>query len=87
MWRDHPFRQRNKAPTSALGLEVGGKEGGWTKFENRGGRQYRGKGGGCLHKIEAVRDSLPTMRIKEHSYLKIEKKYEHSIVKEISLFL
>ena len=47
MWHDHPFTQRNKETKKAVGVEVG--EWYWIKFE-KGGRQYKGGGGGVFIK-------------------------------------
>ena len=51
MWRDHPFRQRNKTSERAVGVRVGGDG-------ERGG----GGGGGVGPNLKKeVRTPLPTM--------------------------
>ena len=51
MWCDHPFIERSKAiKREGAGIWVFGGRG-WSKFEKNRDRQYRGGGGGHLHKI------------------------------------
>ena len=48
MWRDHPFRQRNKTSERAVGVRVGGD-------------RERGGGGVGPNLKKEVRTPLPTM--------------------------
>ena len=53
--------KKSKTTERAVGVRGTGKEAGVDKIWKSGGRQYRGGGGGGLHKIAEIRTPLPTM--------------------------